>query len=111
MGKKVTESAHQRDQQRVARQLGQIGFALPGTITRRKTRCGKPGCRCQADPPKLHGPYYLWTRKVRGKTVSRMLSEEEVERYQDWFNNFRKLRALVAELQVISLAAMEETKL
>ena len=37
--------------------LGQIGFTLPGTITIRRTRCGKPRCACAASPPILHGPY------------------------------------------------------
>ena len=27
-------------------------------------------CRCKGDPPRLHGPYYLWTRKVAAKTVT-----------------------------------------
>lgn len=31
---------------------------------------GTPGCRCKADPPQLHGPYWQWTRKVAGKTVT-----------------------------------------
>lgn len=107
MSKQGSASRHQRAQQKIARQLGQIGFALPGTITRRKTRCGKAGCRCQADPPQLHGPYYLWTRKVEGKTVSKMLSKEQARKYQGWFDNWRKLRELTSELQTVSLEAME----
>ena len=47
------------DQARAAIQaaLGQIGFTLPGTITIRHARCGKPRCACAADPPSLHGPW------------------------------------------------------
>ena len=46
------------DQARAAIQeaLGQIGFTLPGSITIRRARCGKPRCACAADPPSLHGP-------------------------------------------------------
>ena len=60
------------DQARAAIQaaLGQIGFALPGSITICRTRCGKPRCACKADPPALHGPYIQWTRTVKGKTVN-----------------------------------------
>ncbi len=50
-------------------ELGQIGFILTGSITKRFMRCGTVGCRCQTDPNALHGPYYEWTRKVREKTV------------------------------------------
>ena len=64
------------DQARAAIQtaLGQIGFALPGTITIRRARCGKPRCACAAEPPALHGPYIQWTRTVHGKTVTRLLT-------------------------------------
>jgi DNA-binding transcriptional MerR regulator len=33
------------------------GPALPGALTVRAYACGKPACRCHADPPALHGPY------------------------------------------------------
>ena len=46
-----------RAQAAIAAELGQIGFALPGSLVLRTTACGKPGCRCQGDPPVLHGPY------------------------------------------------------
>ena len=35
----------------LAARIGQIGFALSGSLVRRYTTCGKPGCHCQADPP------------------------------------------------------------
>ena len=41
-----------RRHQALAARLGQVGFALPGSLTRRYTYCGKPGCRCQASPPR-----------------------------------------------------------
>jgi len=50
---------------RIAAELAAAGFALPGTLTVRAYACGKPGCRCHADPPRLHGPYAEWTRKIR----------------------------------------------
>jgi hypothetical protein len=39
---------------RIARELAALartGFALPGTVADRMTRCGYPGCRCHAAPP------------------------------------------------------------
>jgi hypothetical protein len=89
---------------RIAAQLGQIGFALPGTLTERHVRCGHPSCRCHADPPVLHGPYHQWTRKADGKTVTRLLSDDQLDDYQQWFDNDRRLRALIAELEALSLA-------
>ena len=47
----------------ITARLADVSFALPGTLADRMTRCGHPGCRCHADPPRLHGPYHQWTRK------------------------------------------------
>ena len=63
-----------RRHQALAARLSQVGFAVSGSLTRRYTRCGKPGCRCQASPPQPHGPYYQLTRKVAGKTVTTRLT-------------------------------------
>ena len=86
--------------------LGQIGFCLPGTITIHRTRCGKPRCACAADPPSLHGPYIQWTRTVKGKTVTRLLTPDQYQAYAPWFASTRRLRALAAELQTLSLEEM-----
>lgn len=101
-----TPEAH-RELERLAAELGQIGFALPGTVLERRTRCGKTGCRCTAEPPQLHGPYIQWTRKVAGKTVTRTLTAEQYQRYQPWFDNARRLHELVAELHALSLHTVE----
>ena len=94
--------AQQAQAARIARELAALGFALPGTLTDRMTRCGYPGCRCHADPPRLHGPYHQWTRKISGKTVTRILSDDQLADYQPWFGNHRRLRELVTELETLS---------
>ena len=86
----------------IAAVLAGASFALPGTVADRATRCGYPGCRCRADPPQLHGPYHQWTRKIGGKTVTRILNDDQLADYQPWFDNQRRLRALVAELETLS---------
>jgi len=97
----------QAKQARLAAQLAEIGFALPGSLTVKAYRCGKQNCRCHGDPPQLHGPYAFWTRKVNNKTVTRMLSPEEVANYQPMFDNARKIRDLVSQLHDLSLELVE----
>jgi hypothetical protein len=77
-------------------------YALPGTLADRMTRCGHPGCRCHADPPQPHGPYHQWTRKLAGKTVTRILTDEQLADYQPWFDNQRRLRDLISDLEALS---------
>jgi hypothetical protein len=79
------------------------GPALPGTLTVRSYACGKQACRCHADPPRLHGPYAEWTRKIGGKTGTRRLTPRQLAEYQPLFDNARKLRSLIAELQDLTL--------
>jgi hypothetical protein len=91
----------------ITARLASTGFALPGTLADRKTRCGRANCRCHADPPRLHGPYHQWTRKKNGKTATRILSDDQLADYGPWFRNHRRLRELVAELEELSLAIAE----
>lgn len=106
----LTPSAQRRARKRLAAALAELDFVLPGSIVMRHMRCGKTGCRCKADPPELHGPYISWTRKVAGKTVTRLLSPEQLERYQPGFDNARRLRELIAELEALSLQAAEQAE-
>lgn len=90
-------------QQRITAAIAEIDLAAPGSVTRRESRCGKANCRCHDDPPRLHGPYISWTRKVNNKTVTRLLSEEQLSDYQPAFDNARKLRDLIAQLEALTL--------
>ena len=93
---------------KIAAELARAGYALPGTLTVRAYACGKPNCRCHADPPRLHGPYAEWTRKIDGKTVTRRLTPAQLAGYQPLFDNAKKLRALLADLQDLTLQIIEE---
>jgi hypothetical protein len=90
-------------QEAIARRLGEAGFALPGSLLERVTRCGKPNCACKTEPPRLHGPYHQWTRKVDGKTLTINLTDEQAERYGPWLAEAQRLRALLNELESLSL--------
>ena len=92
---------------RIAAELAGAGPALPGTLTVRSYACGKPNCRCHGDPPRLHGPYAEWTRKIDGKTITRRLTDAELAAWQPLFDNARKIRGLLAELQELTLAIVE----
>jgi len=94
----------------LVRQVSETCGALPGSIVIRHARCGKQSCRCHADPPKLHGPYIQWTRKIKGRTRTRLLSEEQYERYGPWFESARRLRELFAQLEALSLEAAREAE-
>jgi len=88
-----------------AAELAQVGFILKGSLVQRFLPCGTPSCRCHADPPRLHGPYWQWSSKVAGKTVSRMLSEDQARRYQQWMANGKRFAEIVNKLHNLSSQA------
>jgi hypothetical protein len=91
----------------LAEALAEIDGLLPGSVVVRRMRCGKPGCACKADPPVLHGPYTQWTRTVAGRTVTKLLTDEQLARYQPWLDNNRRLKDLVTKLEIVSLQAIK----
>lgn len=89
------------------RDLADVALIRRGSLVRRLMPCGKPGCRCQARPPQLHGPYYQWTRKVRGKTITVRVSEDEAKLLEQWIGNGRKLDKIVGEMERVSYRLTE----
>nr|MBA2696412.1 hypothetical protein [Actinomycetota bacterium] len=80
-----------------------------GSLALRHNRCGTKTCRCHADPPQLHGPYWQWTAKVDGKTVNRRLSPDQARLYQEWIGNDRHLRAIITQMRQVATKATELT--
>jgi hypothetical protein len=85
------------------RAISALGPIRRGSLVRRFMPCGKPGCGCQASPPTLHGPYYQWTRKVAGKTVTVRLTPEEARLVNGWISTGRQLDQIVAQMETVSL--------
>jgi len=42
--------------------------------------------------------------------VTRLLTAEQLERYEAWFDNARRIRALLAELEALSLRILESAE-
>jgi hypothetical protein len=96
--------------QRITAELARIDWALPGSIVERMMRCGKRRCRCHNDPALLHGPYLQWTRTADGKTVTKLLTPEQLSRYQPWLDNAARLRDLLTELEALTVQAVQHAE-
>lgn len=92
---------------RLRRSLAEIGFVCKGSMVRRHMPCGRPGCRCAQGPEHWHGPYFQWTRKVKGKTVTVRLTPEEAHAMSSYVRNDRELRRIVAQMRAISLGVVQ----
>lgn len=98
---------YERRYRELAAQLAEIGLISSGSVTHRYTQCATPGCKCHDNPPQRHGPYYQWTAKVGGKTVTRRLSTQEAQLYQEWIANDRQMRHLIAQMRQVAAKAGE----
>lgn len=103
-------TAERRRQTVLARRLAEAGFVLPGSLITRNMRCGKDNCRCHGEPPELHGPYQQWSRTTGGKTLTRLWPDDLAERYRGWFDNARRLRETITELEALSVVIAERDR-
>jgi hypothetical protein len=101
--------ALQRRHRELARQILDLGLVSQGSVVLRHTRCGSQRCRCHADPPQLHGPYWQWTRHDpdSGKTITRRLTQPQASLYQEWIANRRRLAGIIAEMEKVCEQAAE----
>lgn len=76
----------------VLNDLATTGDMRRGSLTECYRSCGKPTCACAAPDHPGHGPYYAFTRKVKGKTKTQQLRpgplltkiDREVETYREF---------------------------
>ena len=97
--------AAQREFARLRRDLAGVGFVWVGTVLRRFLPCGRKSCRCHRNRRYRHGPYFYWTRKLKGKTVSTLLNPDQGRLYQDWVRNRQRLHKTLGRMYAVSRVA------
>ncbi len=99
-------AALRRRYARLAARMARLGLVLQGTITERTIV--RPA---RADPrrPKVYGPYYQWTWKQEGKTVTVNLTASQARAFQRAIDNHRKLSDLLRQMRVLSRQILEAT--
>ena len=90
----------------LVRKLAELGFMHEGTVVRQRLTCGKGSCVCHTDPERRHGPYLYWTTKIKGRTVSRLLSEQEADLYEEWIHNRRRFREIQRKMLALAKKAL-----
>ncbi len=99
-GQEIQELRRRRDELRA--ELAAIGELRPGSLLGRYRRCGKPNCHCAAEGAQGHGPSWSLTRKVDGKTVTKIIPQAAVARTKAQIAEYRRLRELSGQLVAVS---------
>jgi hypothetical protein len=94
----------------LSKKLSKIGYICKGSVMVLNLKCGKPYCRCKIDENAKHGPYNVWTRKVKGKTVTKYLSEKQAELCRAYIQNSKKLEKIIEEMRNLSVSILESEK-
>lgn len=84
---------------RLHKELAAVDDFRPGSLSTVMRRCGKSNCACAAPGHPGHGPQYVLTRKVDGKTVTVHLRPgPQLDKARAEVAAYRRFKALMAEL-------------
>ena len=86
----------------IRRELASIGDLRPGSLFERYRKCGKPGCHCAREGDPGHGPNWVLTARVSGRALTRAIPREAVAQTRAQIDEYKRLRALTAELVEVS---------
>jgi hypothetical protein len=62
------ESSLEAQIAKLKQEIARLGDLRPGKLSQQYNVCGKADCRCKADPPQKHGPYYQLSFTRNGKS-------------------------------------------
>jgi len=89
----------QNQDQELKSRLGQLGEMRPGSLVECYRKCGKPNCRCARPKDPGHGPLWMVTHAVKGKTVSKAIpSGPALERTRAQISEYQRFRELTRDL-------------
>jgi len=86
--------------------LARAGWVLQGTISERTIRREDPE---RPGKHKEYGPYYQWTWKREGKTVTVNLTPRQAQAYREAIGNHQALEKTLQEMRNLSRKILEAT--
>ena len=91
--------------QRIKAEIMALGLELqPGLLTQQYNVCGSPGCRCKADPPQKHGPYYQLSFTRKGKSRTQFVRRHDLSLVQEQVRNYQRLKKLTDRWVALGMA-------
>ncbi|EQD76476.1 hypothetical protein B1B_01655 [mine drainage metagenome] len=88
---------------KVLEELVTVGDMRPGSLSRQYNVCGNPQCRCKADPPRRHGPYYQLSWTLHGKHHTAFVRREDVAQVRQQLRAYARRQELLERWTDLSL--------
>jgi hypothetical protein len=99
MSKAVDVPSLVADYERLKKVLAGVGLIAQGTIIPRRITKPDPSDRRKK---KSYGPYYQWTMKIKGRTVTINLSPSQVREFKKAIANNRKIENTLTRMRELS---------
>ena len=80
---------------RIKQELASLGDLHPGSLSKQYNVCGNPTCRCKADPPRRHGPYYQVSFTRKGRSRTKFIKKPHVPIVKEHLKTYTRLRTLM----------------
>ena len=87
--------------------LAETGDLRPGSMNPTYRKCGKPNCACARPGHRGHGPRWLWTRSVGGRTRTRQLAPAELGKVRAELAAYREFTTLSEQIVAVNEAICE----
>jgi len=86
-----------KQKEKILEQIRGLDDFRQGSLSPRYRKCGKPYCHCAKEGSKGHGPLWMTTRSVKGKTVSKAIPINKVDETFKQIDTFHHFQNLVHE--------------
>ncbi len=91
----IRESQLEVEIRKVKEELAGLGDLRPGSLSTQYNVCGSPNCKCKADPPQKHGPYYQVSFTRKGKGSTKFVKEQDLPTIREQLKNYERMKELM----------------
>lgn len=82
----------------IKHRLMELGDIHQGSISTQYNVCGNPNCACKdSKNPKKHGPYNQLSFSYNGKSTTRFIKADELDKIKTQIKNYKTLKLLTNE--------------
>ena len=103
----VNVTTLETQRQQILQQFAQLGDLRPGSLVKTYRKCGTPTCHCAQPEARGHGPHWVLTTRVNGKTRTRAIPEASLAATRAQIAECQRLRRLVERLIRVSETACD----
>ena len=99
---KTLEGLQQHKMKLLTKMAG-LGNFRRGTISVNYRKCGKNNCVCAQPGHPGHGPQYLWSTTLKGKSYTKNLTlGPQLQKYKEEIGNYHRFQSLCEEILLVN---------